>query len=73
MPELRAIPGGRVAVLAGIAPYDNEKGRRIDAGRGALQRCLYVAFLVAIRFCPHLRDFTSPSASSPRATQPRSP
>lgn len=62
MPELGTLPRGQAAALAGLAPFDNDsgkkKGRRsIDAGRSAVRRCLYMAALVAIRRCPHLRDF----------------
>lgn len=62
MPELGTLPRGQAAALAGLAPYDNDsgqkKGRRsIDAGRSAVRRCLYMAAMVAIRSCPHLRDF----------------
>jgi transposase len=62
MPELGTIPRGQAAALAGLVPYDNDsgqkKGRRsIDAGRSAVRRCLYMAALVAMRVCPHLRDF----------------
>jgi transposase len=64
MPELGTLPRGRPAALAGLAPYDNDsgetKGRRsIDAGRSSVRRCLYMAALVAIRVCPHLRDYAA--------------
>lgn len=60
MSELGTLPRGRPAALAGLAPYDNDsgqkKGRRtIEAGRSAARRCLYMAALVAVRVCPHLR------------------
>lgn len=62
MPELGTLPRGQAAALAGLAPYDNDSGRKrgrrsIDAGRSAVRRCLYMAALVAIRDCPHLHDF----------------
>ena len=62
MPELGALPRGRPAALAGLAPYDNDsgqkKGRRsIDAGRSAVRRCLYMAAMAAVRVSPQLRAF----------------
>jgi transposase len=62
MPELGTLPHGRAAALAGLAPFDDDSGerkgrRRIDAGRSAVRRCLYMAALGAIRACPHLRDY----------------
>jgi transposase len=64
MPELGTLPRGRPAALAGLAPYDNDSGERrghrsIDAGRSAVRRCLYMAGLVAIRVCPHFRDYAA--------------
>ena len=64
MPELGTLPRGRAAALAGLAPFDNDSGqhkgrRRIDAGRSAVRRCLYMAALGAIRACPHLRDYAA--------------
>jgi transposase len=64
MPELGTLSRGRVAALAGLAPYDDDSGeqkgrRRIAAGRNAVRRCLYMAALVAIRVCPHLRDYAA--------------
>ena len=61
MPELGTLPRGQAAALAGLAPHDNDSGqmrgrRSISAGRNAVRRCLYMAALVAIRRCPHLRD-----------------
>jgi transposase len=64
MPELGTLPRSRSAALAGLAPYDDDSGerkgrRRINAGRGAVRRCLYMAALSAIRTCPHLRDYAA--------------
>jgi len=64
MPELGTLPRGQAAALAGLAPYDNDSGehkgrRHIDAGRGAVRRCLYMAALTAIRACPHLHDYAA--------------
>jgi transposase len=62
MSELGTLPRGRPAALAGLAPYDDDSGqkkgrRRIQAGRSAVRRCLYMAALVAVRVCPHLRAY----------------
>jgi transposase len=64
MPELGTLSRGCAAALAGLAPYDDDSGERkgrrhIAAGRRAVRRCLYMAALVAIRTCPHLRDFAA--------------
>jgi transposase len=64
MHELGSLARGQSAALAGLAPYDNDSGqkrghRSIDAGRSAVRRCLYMAALVAMRTCPHLRDFAA--------------
>lgn len=62
MPELGTLPRGTAAALAGLAPYDDDSGKRrgrraIEAGRSAVRRVLYMAALVAIRVCPHLRAY----------------
>lgn len=62
MSELGTLPRGRPAALAGLAPYDDDSGqkkgrRRIQAGRSAVRRCLYMAALVAVRVCPRLRAY----------------
>lgn len=64
MPELGTLSRGQAAALAGLAPYDRDSGqhkgrRHIAAGRSAVRRCLYMAALVAIRVCPHLRDYAA--------------
>jgi transposase len=62
MPQLGSLTRGEAPALAGLAPYDNDSGkmrgrRHIQGGRSAVRRCLYMAALVAMRVCPHLRDF----------------
>ncbi len=62
MPELGTLPRGTAAALAGLAPYDDDSGKRrgrraIAAGRSAVRCMLYMAALVAIRVCPHLRAY----------------
>jgi transposase len=64
MEMLGTLSRGRSAALAGLAPYDKDSGqkkgpRSIDAGRSAVRRCLYMAAMVAVRVCPHLRDFAA--------------
>lgn len=64
MPELGTLPRTTVAALAGLAPFDDDSGKRkgrrhISAGRSAVRRCLYMAALTAIRICPHLRDYAA--------------
>jgi len=62
MPQLGSLTRGEAPALAGLAPYDNDSGkmrgrRHIQGGRSAVRRCLYMAALVAMRVCPHLRAF----------------
>lgn len=62
MPELGTLPRGGPAALAGLAPYDDDSGKRrgrraIEAGRSAVRGMLYMAALVAMRICPHLRAY----------------
>lgn len=64
MPELGTLSRGRSAALAGLAPFDDDSGKRkgrrhIAEGRSAVRRCLYMAALVAMRVCPHLRDYAA--------------
>jgi len=54
MPELGALKSKQAAALAGLAPYARESGawrgrRRIQAGRPAVRRILYMAALSASR------------------------
>lgn len=51
-----------LAALAGVAPYDDQSGRRdgprrIRGGRTALRCVLYMATLAAMRFNPVIRSF----------------
>jgi len=60
MPELGNLDGKQVASLAGLAPITREsggwKGRaRIQGGRAALRRALYMPALVALRLNPDMR------------------
>ncbi len=57
LPELGQLPGGKIAALAGVAPFDRDSGaisapRHIAGGRAAIRRVLYMAALVgAARGC----------------------
>jgi transposase len=62
IPELGTLPGGRVAALAGLAPYADDSGarrggRHIRGGRADARRALYLAALSARRHCPPLKAF----------------
>lgn len=72
MPELGTLPRGTAAALAGLAPYDNDSGKRkgrraIEAGRSGVRRVLYMAAVVAIRVCPHLRAYAQRIIAKGRA------
>jgi transposase len=62
LPELGRLPGRKVAALAGLAPFDDDSGRRrglrrVAGGRGEVRAKLYMAALVASRRNPVLRAF----------------
>jgi transposase len=62
LPELGQLGRQQVAALAGVAPMDNDSGRRkgtrsIYGGRPALRAVLYMAALVATRHNPPLATF----------------
>jgi transposase len=62
LPELGQLPGRKVAALVGLAPFDDDSGRRrgvrrVAGGRGEVRAKLYMAALVASRRNPVLRDF----------------
>lgn len=62
MPELGSLSKGEAARLAGLAPINRDSGklsapRHIEAGRGAVRRCLYMAALVAMQANPVMRCF----------------
>ncbi len=55
MPEIGTLSREQVAALAGLAPYDDDSGRRvgsrrIQGGRSRLRSCLYAAALPAAFF-----------------------
>ena len=62
LPELGKVAKGRIAALAGVAPYNHDSGpwrgqRHIRGGRGQVRRGLWMATLVAVRHHPDLRSF----------------
>lgn len=62
VPELGTLSGGRVAALAGLAPFADDSGarrggRHVRGGRSDVRRALYLAALSARRHCAELRAF----------------
>jgi transposase len=62
LPELGTIDGGRLAALAGLAPYAHDSGtlkggRHIRGGRADVRRALYLAALSAARRDGPLKEF----------------
>ena len=62
LPELGQLPGRKVAALVGLAPFDDDSGRRrgvrrVAGGRAEVRAKLYMAALVAARRNPMLRAF----------------
>jgi transposase len=62
LPELGQLPGRKVAALVGLAPFDDDSGRRrgarrVAGGRAEVRAKLYMAALVASRHNPVLREF----------------
>jgi transposase len=62
VPELGAIDSGKLSALAGLAPFNDDSGRRsgarhIRGGRADVRRLLYLAALSAVRFNPAMRAF----------------
>ena len=62
MPELGSLSPKSAASLAGLAPFNDDSGkrsgrRRIKGGRPRVRKALYMAALGAIRASPRLRAF----------------
>jgi transposase len=62
LPELGSVEGGQAAALAGLAPFDDDSGRRrgrrrVAGGRAEVRSVLYMAALSARRHHPALRAF----------------
>ena len=57
LPELGKVNKRQIAVLVGVAPYNNDSGRksgrrRIKGGRMEIRNVLYMAALSSIRYNP---------------------
>jgi transposase len=62
MPELGRLSGKQAAALAGLAPFDDDSGKRrgqrhVRGGRSEVRAVLYMAALSASRFNPVFREF----------------
>jgi transposase len=62
LPELGTVTGKEAAALAGLAPYDDDSGKRhgarhVRGGRSEVRAVLYMAALSAVRYNPTLRAF----------------
>jgi transposase len=62
LPELGTLSGRQVAALAGLAPFDDDSGRRrgvrrVSGGRAQVRSVLYMAALSAARCNAALREF----------------
>lgn len=62
LPELGQLNRGQISKLVGVAPLNQDsgkkKGQRITSGgRSSVRRVLYMATLVATRFNPHIKAF----------------
>jgi transposase len=64
LPELGSLSKGQVARLTGLAPINQDSGkkrggRHIEAGRAGIRRCLYMAAVVAMRRNLLIKDFAA--------------
>ena len=62
LPELGHADRAEIAALAGVAPYDDDSGkrrgrRRIQGGRERLRKCLFMCAFTAARHNPDLATF----------------
>jgi transposase len=62
MPELGRRSAKTIAALAGLAPFNDDSGKRkgrraITGGRARIRRALYMAALAAARSCPRFKAF----------------
>jgi transposase len=70
LPELGRVDRRAIAALVGVAPFDDDSGRRngarhIRAGRAAVRKVLYMAALVAKRCNPIIRAFAERRLGKP--------
>lgn len=62
--EITSLGRNQVVALAGLAPFNRDSGkfrgkRRLQAGRGKVRKCLYMAAQTAARFNPVIRDYVN--------------
>ncbi len=62
LPELGQLDRKQIAALVGVAPFNDDSGRRrglrrIKGGRASVRQVLYMAAVVASRFNPVIRSF----------------
>jgi transposase len=71
LPELGTLPRRSIAALVGIAPYDDESGKRsgkrhIRGGRAAIRQVLFMAATTAMTHNPVVSAFAARLAGKPR-------
>ena len=62
LPELGQLDRKKIAALVGVAPFNDDSGRRrgqrrIQGGRASVRQVLYMAAVAASRFNPSIRTF----------------
>ncbi len=62
LPELGQMNRKKIAALVGVAPFNDDSGRRrgkrkIKGGRADIRKVLYMATIAAVRFNPAIRPF----------------
>jgi transposase len=62
LPDIGSLTKGEVARLCGLAPINNDSGkkrgpRHVEAGRTAIRRALYMAAVVAMDANPVIKKF----------------
>jgi transposase len=64
LPDIGQLTRGQVARRTGLAPINDDSGkkrgaRHVEAGRSEIRRCLYMAAVVAANYNPALRTFAA--------------
>jgi transposase len=72
LPELGRLDRRQIAAIVGVAPFNQDSGKRrgqrhIRGGRRRLRNVLYMATLVAIRHNPTIREFHRRLANAGKA------
>jgi transposase len=62
LPELGTLTHKRLCALVGVAPFNNDSGKRkgkreVWGGRAPVRAALYMGALVATRHNPHIKEF----------------